>query len=194
MESFTQKKGFAYLLRSLRLRPYDVIANGGKFNINLYNLWFDDQGNSITFKSKRIYINHYDLNIDKKYTINTDLYSHLPLSKIIKISKYIYILHGTDHDLDNDTIIITCLGIDDYFRSFVLYNGEIHKVPTLYLGLDLLLRYVNNTDIEYMKDLKVTEVKLFKNPKCFMFKNPPNKDVLLKIKLLNNKLFENFKS
>lgn len=157
VEGYTEIKNLSFIIKACRLKPYDYIYDKKTSNIVLYKNWFDEFGNSLKIvKNNRIKIVLGDLSIKEGIT-NTDLYYGLSLSKIIKISKLAYCCYGKDEDLQHDCCIITLLGLDNYFRSYLYLHDEWQQVSTLMIGLNNLKLLAKNLDIRHFQKLSKKE-------------------------------------
>ncbi len=138
-QSYTEIKNLFFIFKSCRLKPYDYFFERKTSNLILYRKWFDEFGNSLEINTnKRINITYNNLSLNKEKIICTDLYYGLSIDKIAKISKLIYIFSGKDEDTYQDVIMVTFLGIDNYFRTFTIENDEWIQVSSLLLGMNNL--------------------------------------------------------
>lgn len=155
-ESYTEIVGLATIIKFCRLKPHSYVYEKKNSKITLYDWWFDEYGNSLFIKDKKIKIIYNDLNIQTN-TICTDLYYGLSLDKILKISKLALIFSGKDEDLLQKSAFVTFLGIDNYLRSYSLMYNEWKQVSSLLLGIDNLKLLINNLDIRYFQELKINK-------------------------------------
>lgn len=153
-QSYTEIDYLYFMIKSCRLKPYDLFFNGDKYELKLFRWWFDEFGNSFKIvKNKRLKIIYNDLSLDNKKIICTDLYYGISLDKIIKISKVLHLLIGIDEDTHDNYCSLTFLGLDDYLRSYVFLRGEWVKVSPLNLGIKKLKNIINHKDIKYFLEV-----------------------------------------
>lgn len=146
-QAFTEVKELSFIIKSCRLKPSDYVFNKKYYSpVKLYDKWFDEFGNTLNIKSKDISITFNDLSLNRDKIICTDLYYGLSIDKIMKISKFAYFV--TERDDDQEYYIITFLGIDDYLRSYLYFDGELSCVSPLILGLDDLKFMYGEIDID----------------------------------------------
>lgn len=158
VQSYTEISDLFFIIKSCRLKPHKYVFHEKKSNLILYNWWFDEFGNSFKVtKNKKIQIVYNDLDLPLKNIVCTDLYYGLSLDKVIKISKLAHICFGKDDDFQQDCLIITLLGIDNYLRSFMYLYGEWQQVSPLLIGLTQLKMISQNRDIKYFKKLETRE-------------------------------------
>jgi hypothetical protein len=156
--SFTEIEELSFIIRSCRLKPYNIFYNNDKYSLQLYKHWFDEFGNSLNIvKNKRLNITYNDLKLCRKNLIQTDLYAGLSLNKFIKISKLCYLIIGKVEDTSEYCIVLTLLGLDNYLRSYMLYDNAWEKVSPLTIGLKRLRRIAKNLDIKYFLQFKNKE-------------------------------------
>lgn len=157
VQSYLEDKSLSFIITACRLKPYELIFGQQKYNLKLYNWWFDEFGNSFKInKNKTINIIYYDLSLNNgKKIICTDLYYGLSLDKIIKISKLLHIIIGKD----SNTYLLTFLGIDNYLRSYFIKDGRLFRVSPLFLGLKILKNIEKNKDIKYFHKLRSNKKK-----------------------------------
>jgi hypothetical protein len=156
-ESYTETKGLEFIIKSCRLKPYEYLFSKKNNNIILYRWWIDEFGNSLIInEDKKINITFNDLKLNRKKIVCTDLYSGLSISKILKISKLLFIYSGKDEDLGNEFAMLGCLGIDGYLRCFMCLYGEWTNISPLYLGINNLLKIYNNLDVKFIINNKNT--------------------------------------
>lgn len=194
VESYTEKEGISFLIRALRMKPYDLFSsNRNTFNIKLYRHWIDEFGNSLRIGNrKRIDILMNDLSIDRKLIGGTDIYHGLEFDDVIKISNFCAVTMGKDDDYGDDCYIFHFIGIDNYFRSFMVYNGEMIRIPTLKSSVKYLLSLVANKDIRYFKKQKYNKNIHYMEGsiKSFLFGLPIQRSVLLTIREADENLFD----
>ena len=148
-ESYTEIDGLAFILKACRLKPYSYVFGEKSSTLQLHRWWFDEFGNSLkVIKPKRVKIVHNDLALDRKRIICTDLYHGLTLDKLVKISKMVYVCYGKDEDRYQDCCLISFLGLDNYFRSYLYMYGEWQSVSPLLMGMSHLKFMAQNLDIK----------------------------------------------
>jgi hypothetical protein len=136
-EAYSEIKGLAFLIKACRLKPYAYLNDHDK-DLILHRLWIDEFGNSLEItKRKKLKIILGDLKIKNKI-ICSDLYYGLSINRIIKMSKFMYFCVGKDDSLFQDCCILSLLGIDNYFRTYLYINEEWTQVSTLLLGTKYL--------------------------------------------------------
>lgn len=156
VESYTEYKDLSFIIRMCRLKP------AGDLSLSLEKKWFDEYGNSLNIvKNKRVKIIEGDTSIDFSQITCTDLYDGLPIHKIAKVSRLVYVLTGKDEDFQEDHLIIAFLGIDNYLRVYYVYNGQMAACSPLNLGMKVLKSIVDNRDIKFYLELNNNEPVLF---------------------------------
>lgn len=151
---FTEDKSLAFIIKACRLKPYVLLFEEWNTKLVLHKHWIDEAGNSLKIvKNKRIKIILNHLLIDRKKIVSTDLYEGLSIEKVSSISKLAFILVGKEREIYKDHYICAFLGIDDYLRTFVFFDGEWKMYPSLYLGMRILRNIASNVDIKYFKEL-----------------------------------------
>ena len=156
-QSYTEIPELFFLLKGCRLKPYDYIFGKRTQQTILFKSWFDEFGNSLEIKDKKLNIITHDLKLDASKIISTDLYYGLSLEQVVKISKLIYICAGLDEDLQEETFFVTLLGLDNYLRSYLYLYGEWQQVSSLLLGIKNLKILARHTDIKYFRTLSNKE-------------------------------------
>ena len=148
ISSYLQDDDFYFILKSCRLKPYELFYsyNEGK-KIKYSKKWFDEFGSTLNIKNKKVKIKYNDFDIDSSKINITDFYYGLDLDNIIKISKLCYYSKSIDC-FGNINYVVCFLGIDGYLRAFMLYLDEITKISPLYLGLDILKEISRYKDAE----------------------------------------------
>ena len=157
VQSYTEISNLFFVIKSCRLKPYQYVFENKQSKLILYKWWFDEFGNSFKLNGKKPQLIYNDLSLPRKDIVCTDLYYGLSLEKIIKISKLAYICFGKDEDYQQDCMIVTLLGIDNYLRSFMYLYGEWQQVSPLLIGLEQLKMIAANRDIKYFKQLEIKE-------------------------------------
>lgn len=152
ISSYLEDVNIKDIIVQCRLKPYLYTSNFTA-RLCLRKHWVDEFGNSFKLEKKRIKLVINDLSIDKKKVKYTDLYEGLPIDQIAKISKLAYICIGTE-DVELSTVkVITLLGVDNYLRTFVEYDGEWRRVSSLCLEIRNLRKIIKNEDIKLWKKL-----------------------------------------
>lgn len=154
VEGYTELTGLSSVLRMCRMKPYSYFFEEKKDKLILHRHWFDEFGNSFKLVRKQPYIEYNDTSLNKDKIICTDLYNGLSINKICKISKLVYLIAGKDEDLYQDCYLLTCLGLDNYLRSYMYLYDEWKQIAPLYLGLDNLLLVAEHSGIQYFKEIK----------------------------------------
>jgi hypothetical protein len=153
-ESYSEFAGLEFIIKSCRLKPYELFVGNKKYNkIKLHNHWFDEFNNSLYIKNKKVYIKYNDLCVDKSKLICTDLYYGLGIQKVFKISKLLFIEISKDED-HNSQYCVSLLGMDNFLRTYY-YNNEWEPMPSLHLGIKILKFIAKNKDIKYFKKLNI---------------------------------------
>ena len=136
-EAYTGYRELAFLIKMCRLKPQPWLSGIRGKKTTLHRWWVDEHGNSLKImRDKQIKIVLQDQGIKEKL-ISTDLYGCLPIDKVAKMSKLLYLLVGKDHQ-QKDHAIIAFLGIDDFLRVFTLIDEEWQSIAPLQLGLHIL--------------------------------------------------------
>lgn len=157
-QSYTEQEHLGFIIKSCRLKPYDYVFEGRSDKIVLYRWWFDEYGNSMELiKNKRIRLVFGDLRLDRDRIISTDLYHGLSLDRVVKMSKLVYLCAGKDEDLYQDCFLLSFLGVDNYFRTYLYWYGEWQQVSPLLLGMKHLKLLLNNADIKHFRQLSNSE-------------------------------------
>lgn len=156
-ESYTEVDGLGFIIKSCRLKPYDYVFEERVNKIILQDRWFDEFGNSLSIKKKKIQITYNDLTLDKSKITCTDLYYGLSLDKVSKMSKLVHLVAGKDDDLYQDCFLLTFLGIDDHLRSYLYWYGEWQTVSPLIMGIKNLKAIAERTDIKYFQQIENKE-------------------------------------
>jgi hypothetical protein len=162
IEGYTEIPNLAYIFKACRLKPVPYFFEKRNNNIVLYTTWFDEYGNLVKItNNKDLKIIYGDLSLDKNKIICTDLYYGLSLDKICKISKLAYISCGIDEDMYQDCALISFLGIDNYFRTYLYLYGYWQQVSTLILGIKNLKLIGDNLNLKHCKELSnIKNIKL----------------------------------
>lgn len=185
--AYTDNTSTAFIIKSCRLKPYDIIFSEYSEKIKLYNKWIDEYGNYLEITNKKkILIKLNDLSIDKSKITSSDIYENLPIDKIAKVSKFIFSLIAKDEDNLEDHVILSFLGIDGFLRTYCLIYGEWSKIPSLYLGYDILNKISAYQDIKYFLNLKIknTPYPCVDQKACLSFM-PPSNDFIAWLKRWN---------
>lgn len=154
LEAHTEIKGISNVIKTCRLKPYKFVFQQRSWKTFYYDWWFDEFGNSLKInKKKKIEIIYGDLSLNMNDIVCTDLYYGLSIDKVYKISKLAYINYGLDEETFEECILLSLLGIDDFFRTYLYVNGSWEQVSTLMIGyknIDLILK---NSNINNYKEL-----------------------------------------
>jgi hypothetical protein len=156
-QSYTEIPELSVIIKGCRFKPYDYIFAQRSSKTILYRWWFDEFGNSLKIKDKKIQIIHNDLSLDRDKIVCTDVYYGLSLSQIIKISKMIYLCVGTDEDSQRQNYFLTLMGIDNYLRSYMYLYDEWQQVSSLLLGMSKLKMLASHSDLQYFRKLSNVE-------------------------------------
>lgn len=180
VQSYTEINDLFFIFKSCRLKPYDYVFKDKRDRLILYRHWFDEFNNSLYLNDKKVNIVLNDLKLQHKEIVCTDLYYGLSIEKIAKISKFAHMYVGKDEDLQQDCVLITFLGIDNYLRSFMYLYGEWQQVSPLLLGLGNLKIISQNKDIKYFLKLGNQEKSPIPciNPEQWLTFLPPRKEFL----------------
>lgn len=150
IESFTEKKNIADLFKMCRLKPTDFFILKKQTKLVFYKEWVDEFRNLIYFKNKKIIIKYNYIMYEK--ILSTDLYYNLPIDKIIKISKFMFCIYGTTEEGET-CCLLTFLGIDNYFRSYLYMDGWTQVSPLLN-GIENLLFIISKLDATKLVNFK----------------------------------------
>ena len=155
VQSYTEINALSFIIKSCRLKPYDLLSKNKDYTLSIYNKWCDEFGNSLNIKeNKKIQIKLNDLFVNKNNINCTDLYYGISLNKVAKLSKLVYIFSGIDEDIHHEYNFVAFLGIDNYLRCFMYLYDEWSIISPLYLGLDILKNIYDHLDIKYFLSLK----------------------------------------
>lgn len=150
-QGYTEIEYLSKIIQACRLKPVPLL-NGEKYKLQLYREWVDEFSNSLhLLKKKRIKIVYNNLLACRR--VSTDLYYGLDLYKVSKISSLSHVIVGYDEDLDQIYILLTFLGMDKYFRSYLYMYDEWQCVSPLLLGLARLQAILKKSDIQYFHQL-----------------------------------------
>lgn len=152
VSSYLEDNDIKEIIIKCRLKPYKYNYSLNR-KLILRRHWVDEFNNSFILDEKKIKIIENDLSLTEKDVKYTDLYYGLPINKIIKISKLLHISIGKDEDFNQDCCVLTFLGIDNYLRTFALYNGKVERRSPLCLGIKNLKKIINNTDVKIYNKL-----------------------------------------
>jgi len=136
VEAYTEIPNLAFILKACRIKPYGYFFEKRTNKIILERRWFDEYGNSLILKNKKVKLIYGDLRLTRNMIACSDLYYGLDMSKIVKMSKSMYVTFGQDEDLYQDCALVSFLGIDDFLRTYLYYYGEWQPVSSLLLGMD----------------------------------------------------------
>lgn len=155
--SFTRVKYIQSIIKMCRLKPHSMVLGltikERNKKLDMVKWWIDEFGNSLKIvKNKRIKIVLDDEELDGRDVGCTDLYHCLPLDKIAKMSKLVYLLAGVDMNSKHHAIL-AFLGLDNYLRVYSLNDGQWKQISPLQLNMKTLKQIVKYSDIKYYKDL-----------------------------------------
>lgn len=151
-ESYTEINNLAKITKFCRLKPFSI-QKSNKLYLQLERKWIDEFGNSLNIINKSIKINIGDLEVDRSKLTTTDMYYGLSINKIHKISKLLFIFAGKDEDFNKDHIILSYLGIDDFLRTFYVYDSELKQCSPLEIGFNNLMFIADNINISDFVEL-----------------------------------------
>lgn len=147
-QGYTEIKEFSSIVKSCRLKPFEL----GDYKLTLRKHWIDEFGNSFKItRNKRLGIMLNDLSIDRGFAKSTDMYFGLPINKVIKMSKRAYLCYAYDEE---PIIIASFFGIDNYFRTYINYDGDWEQVSPLFLGIRTLKLFFQKMDIRIFVNYK----------------------------------------
>jgi hypothetical protein len=157
-----QRKRLPLVIRACRLKPYDWVFGKWKSKLALHRHWVDEWGNSLLLVGSRLTkIIPYDLELDTTKIVGTDLYEYLPPSKLLKISKNIFILAGKDEDQYSDHFIVAFYGIDGFLRVRSCLHDQWNICPPVLLGIKTLYSIVDHIGEEGCKEVPAQETILY---------------------------------
>jgi hypothetical protein len=149
VESYSQINNISNLIKFCRLKPYLFMFENRLIRLRMFRKWYDEFGNSLVFnKDNSIEIIYNDLELNDKINPNTDIYCGLSIDKIIKFSKLSHCYYGKDEDLNEDFCLLTFLGIDNYFRTYLYSYGEWKPASPLLMGFENLVEVTNMIGIK----------------------------------------------
>ena len=155
-QSYTEIPELSFIIQSCRLKPYSYVFEKKHHRTVLYRWWFDEYGNSLRLVEKNLQITYGDLALQRDKIISTDLYYGLTLDKINKISQLVYLCVGKDEDQYQDCGLVSFLGLDKYWRTYLYWYGEWQHVSPLLIGLDhLKWSYHNQTILHPINDKNI---------------------------------------
>jgi hypothetical protein len=188
VEAYTEQKDLAFIMRACRLKPQPLLSGKPEGKTILHKWWFDEHGNSFKIiKNKRIRLIFNDLKLNRERIIGTDLYECLPIDKVAKMAKLIYLLSGKDEDTLEPHITISFLGVDNFLRTYALAYGEWKAYPSLNLGMNVLKSIAKYRDVKYYRELVNREPVLYpcKKQKSWISFYPLPKDFVALLKEQN---------
>lgn len=153
LEAYTEIKELSFIVKSCRLKPHSYFFEEKDNKIILHKKWFDEFGNSINFGDKKIQIIYNDLSLEREQIVCTDLYFNLKISKVLKMSKVLYISIGKDEDTYQDSCMLGFLGLDNYWRNYLYFYGEWSQVSPLLMKFENLKLLAQKRDIKYFIEL-----------------------------------------
>lgn len=156
-QQYTEIKQLSFIIKSCRLKPYDIVYGNSSNNLILHKLWVDEWGNVLRIiKKNRLEFLFNQLSIDRKSIVCTDMYHGLAINKIAKMSSICYIFSGLEEDYNTYCYYLCFLGIDNYLRCFVHMYDEWEQISPLYIGLQNLKLIESKKDIKYFIKSRVT--------------------------------------
>lgn len=148
--AYMKDNDLPFLLTMCRLKPHAILHEAEEKKIRLYKWWVDEWGNSLKIKTqsqrKKYYFILNDSALISKKNVCTDLYYCLPLDKMIKMSKLLFLLIGKNQE----HTIVASLGIDNFLRVFALINYQWQPISPLQLGkthLRWIIRHRNDLQL-----------------------------------------------
>lgn len=163
IQSYLELPNIEFVIKACRLKPCQLIFFISKkkkwYNkLVVYRWWFDEFGNSLEIDGKkRLIITYNDLRLKLKRITMTDLYAGLTMDRVAKMSSVIHIVNSKDEDLHQDCYLLTFLGLDHYFRSYLYWFGEWQQVSPLLLGIENLLQLAEKRDERYFRELSLVK-------------------------------------
>jgi hypothetical protein len=154
-QSYSQIPELSFIIKSCRFKSSININTLTRFVV--HKKWIDEYSNSINIFKKRITVDFNNISIDRKYLLDSDLYSGLKLEKVIKISTLCFMALGKDDDLDKNCCLLSFYGIDNFFRTFLLLQDRWQKVSPILMGISNLKKIHNNLNIKTYVEIKNKE-------------------------------------
>lgn len=187
--AYAEIESLEFIIKSCRLKPYPKNSQA-----NHYKKWIDEYHNSYCINDNKIFKETYnDLEIDVNMS-TSDLYYGLPLDKIYKISKMMFLYIGKDEETREDLIVISFLGIDNYWRAYYIQKDEIMNCSPLVIGFDMMDDIYKNLDIKYYTEIKVKQDIILEcdcdTDKAWLSYCPPHQDFLDVVKEHNEFAYE----
>lgn len=195
VESYTEVTNLSFIIKSCRLKPYDYVFKKKNHNLVLNKWWFDEYGNSLKLSGKRVEITFNDLKLNRDNIVNTDLYSGLSITNVLKISKLVYICNGLEEDFYSPYYHISFLGIDNFIRSYLYLYDTVEMVSPLSLGLKNLKILSSHKDIKYYTAFTKKENSLLPctNPKQWVSCLPAHDHFIQEMKKDHPIIYQIFK-
>ena len=81
-----------------------------------------------------------------------------------------------DEDLYQDCFIVSFLGIDNYFRTYLYLYGSWQQISTLFLGMQTLFFIANNLNNCYFMEVDEQNTLPCKKQKSYLTYIPMSKD------------------
>lgn len=156
VESYLEIKGIASVFKACRLKPYKFVPKDLN-KLILFNKWVDEFGNTIEVKKNKLHFIYNDLTVDHSKIVSTDLYYGLSISNIAKMSKMVHLVSAKDEDMGQPYYSLSFYGLDNYLRTYIYLYGKWHQVSPLLLGVTNLLTIIDNSDINYFRQLNNKE-------------------------------------
>lgn len=154
VKDYTEIKEFPFIIKSCRLKPYSYVFEKKNRATVLYDWWFDEFGNSLKINNKKVQIIYNDLNLNRERIICTDLYFGLGIAKTFKMSKFAYVAIGKDEDTQVNTYLISFLGLDNYWRSYLYSDTVWTQVSPLMMQFETLRFLAKKHELKYFIKIK----------------------------------------
>lgn len=148
-QSYTEIPELSFIIRGCRLKPHDLIFGSRIRKVVLHRHWIDEFGNSLLLVDKKAKILEGNVSLDLEKIISTDLYYGLSLDRIIKVSKLLYLSAGRDQEAS----FLIALGLDNYLRSYLHWDGKWSQVSPLVAGLEILQALARHADMKYFASI-----------------------------------------
>ena len=78
-QSYTEVPELFFIIKSCRLKPNKYVFEEKSSKVVLYRDWFDEFGNSLQIKDKKLNLIYNNLSLDANKIVCTDLYYGLSL-------------------------------------------------------------------------------------------------------------------
>ena len=183
-QAYNEISYLEFIIRSCRLKPFVYMFNRRPHKILLYSEWMDEFGNMLVIDKKKLGIIYNNIRLTPNKIVSTDLYFGLSLDKIVKMSKLAHLVAGKDEDLNQDCYLLTFLGLDDHWRSYLYLYSEWTQVSPLILGIKNLKLLYGNIKIKYYNDVEIKNDCMVpcKNPEAWLSYLPASEGFVEMIK------------